>query len=81
MTIVPAHKALTLKQFLVQKSITETEHPPYYPDLVLNDLLLFPKTKFALKGLRFQDIKHIQKTVTTALKAVSRKEFQNSSHL
>jgi hypothetical protein len=26
----PAHKALSVKQFLAQKSITEMEHPPYF---------------------------------------------------
>jgi hypothetical protein len=33
----PAHKALSFKQFLAKKLITEMEHPPYSPDLVLND--------------------------------------------
>jgi hypothetical protein len=33
----PAHKALSVKQFLAQKSITEMEHPPYSPDLAPND--------------------------------------------
>jgi hypothetical protein len=33
----PAHKALSVKQFLAQKSITHVEHLPYSPDLVLND--------------------------------------------
>jgi histone-lysine N-methyltransferase SETMAR len=31
-----AHKALSVKQFLAQKSITEMEHPPYSPDLAPN---------------------------------------------
>jgi hypothetical protein len=26
----PAHKALSVKQFVAQKSITELEHPPYF---------------------------------------------------
>jgi hypothetical protein len=52
----PAPKVLSIKQFLAQKSITEMEHPPYNPDLALNDLWLFPKVKSALKGKRFQDI-------------------------
>jgi hypothetical protein len=46
---VPVHKALTVKQFLAQKSITEKEHPPYSPDMA------------ALKGRRFQDIEDVQK--------------------
>jgi hypothetical protein len=39
----PAHKALSVKQFLAQKPITEM-------DLALNDFWLFPKIKSALKG-------------------------------
>jgi hypothetical protein len=39
----PAHKMLSLKQFLAQKSITEMEHPPCSPDLALYDFLLFKK--------------------------------------
>jgi hypothetical protein len=46
----PAHKVLSLKQFLPKISITEMEHPSYSPDLVLNDFWLFPKIKSALKG-------------------------------
>jgi transposase len=38
----PAHKALSVKQFLAQKSITEMEYPPCSPDLAPNDCL-FPK--------------------------------------
>jgi histone-lysine N-methyltransferase SETMAR len=39
----PAHKALSVKQFLNQKSTTEMEHPPYSPHLALNDFWLFSK--------------------------------------
>jgi histone-lysine N-methyltransferase SETMAR len=57
----PAHKALSVKQFLAQKSITEMKHPPYSPDLSPNNLWLFPKIKSALKGRGFQDTEDIQK--------------------
>jgi hypothetical protein len=30
----PVHRALSVKQFLAQKSVTEKEHSPYSPDLV-----------------------------------------------
>jgi hypothetical protein len=43
----PAHKALSVKQFLAQKSITEIEHPPYSSDLPPKDLWLLPKIKSA----------------------------------
>jgi len=57
----PAHSALSVKQFLIQKSITEMEHLPSFPDLAPNDFWLFSKIKSALKGRRFQDIENIQK--------------------
>jgi hypothetical protein len=34
----PANKALSVKQFLAQKSITEIEHLPCSPDLASNNL-------------------------------------------
>jgi hypothetical protein len=46
----PAHKALSVKQFLNQKFITEMEHPSYSPHFALNCFWLFPKIKSALKG-------------------------------
>jgi hypothetical protein len=39
----PSHKALSVKQFLAQKSITKLKHPPHPPDLAPNYLWLFPK--------------------------------------
>jgi histone-lysine N-methyltransferase SETMAR len=45
----PAHKALSVKQFMAQKSITEMEHPPYSPDLAPNDFWLLPKLVFKNK--------------------------------
>jgi transposase len=55
----PAHKALSVKQFLAQKSIDEMEPPPYSPDSAPNGFWLFPKIKFALKRRRFQDTEDI----------------------
>jgi len=45
----PAHKALSVKQFLAQKSITEMEHPPCSSDLAPNDFLRFPKVNLGKK--------------------------------
>jgi hypothetical protein len=39
----PAHKTLSVKQFLAQKWITEMEHLPYSSSLAPNDFWLFPK--------------------------------------
>jgi hypothetical protein len=44
----PAHKTLSFKQLLAQKSITKMEYQS--PNLALNDFWLFPKIKFALRG-------------------------------
>jgi hypothetical protein len=57
----PANKELSLKEFLAQKSITEMEHPPYSPNLTLNDFWLFPKIKSVRRERRFQDVEDIQK--------------------
>jgi transposase len=51
----PAQKALSVKQFLAQKSITVMGHQPYCPDLAPNDFWLFTEIKSALKERRFQD--------------------------
>jgi hypothetical protein len=56
-----ANKALSVKQFLDQKPITEMAHPPYSPNLAPNDLLLFPKITSVFEGRRFQDTGDIQK--------------------
>jgi hypothetical protein len=45
----PAHKALSIKQFLAQKSITEIKYPPYSPNLALNDCWLFLRIKSTLE--------------------------------
>jgi hypothetical protein len=80
----PAHKTISVKQFLAQKSITEMEHTPYFPHFVANDFWLFPKIKSALKGRTFQDTEDIQRNVTTALKSVPQQDllkcFQQWQH-
>jgi len=50
-----AHKTPSVKQLLAQKSITIMEHPPYSPNLVLNDFWLFLKEKSTLKGTKFSE--------------------------
>jgi histone-lysine N-methyltransferase SETMAR len=57
----PGHKALYVKQFLAQKSITEMKHPPYSPDLAPNDFWMFPEIKSELTGRRYQDTEDIEK--------------------
>jgi hypothetical protein len=40
----------------------EMEHPPYSPDLALNDLWLFPKIKSALKEEHLRIMKTLKKS-------------------
>jgi hypothetical protein len=37
--------AMTVKCFLVNQSIVESSHPPYSPDLIQADFILFHKEK------------------------------------
>jgi hypothetical protein len=57
--MTPAHKALSVKQFLSQKPTTETGHPPYSP-IWFRITWLFPKLRLP-NGRRFQDTEDIQK--------------------
>ena len=38
----PAHRTVSLKDFLPNNHVTTLEHPPYSPDLAAADLYLFP---------------------------------------
>jgi len=70
----PAHRALSVGEFLATKQITVLEHPVYSLDLVPSDFLLFPKIKEILKGRHIDDIR-----ISTAatLKAIPQNQFQN----
>jgi transposase len=43
----PAHKALSVKEFLAKEYTTEIDQPTYSPDLVPKGFWLFPKLKSA----------------------------------
>jgi hypothetical protein len=74
----PAHKTLSVKQFLSQKSITEMEHPLCTPDFASNDFLLFSEIKSALEGRRFQDTEDIKNVMTESYsKNVSNSDKQH----
>jgi hypothetical protein len=72
------YNSLSVKQFMAQKSISEMEHPPFFPDLAPNDFWLFPKIKSDSKGRRFPDIENIKKKkkVTVALEDIPQQKFQ-----
>jgi len=63
---VPAHKALSVKQFLTKNSMTQLLHPPYSPNLAPCDFFLFPRMKEVLKGKRIADVDEVKKKMTEA---------------
>jgi hypothetical protein len=58
------------KCFLANCGMVEISYPLCSHNLMSVACFLFPKVKTALKGRRFQDIKDIQKNITTELNAV-----------
>jgi len=46
--IRPAHNAISVKQFLVDKHISVLKHIPYSPGLVPYDFNLYPKIIFGV---------------------------------
>jgi len=72
----PAHKALSIRQFLAEKNIAVLEQPPYSPDLAPCDFFLFPKLKGIIKGTRFEVVEAISRAVTTALRGIPEESFQ-----
>ena len=70
---IPAHTALSIRQFLTERNIATLEHSPYFPDLAPCDFFLFPKIKSVLKGTHFSDIDFIKMAATTELKKIPKK--------
>jgi len=73
----PAHKALSVREFLATKQIALLEHPAYSPDLAPSDFFLFPKIKETLKGRHFDNSDDIRSNTMAALKVIPQNQFQN----
>jgi len=50
----PAHKELSVKNFLAKKPINEMEHPSFFPGLAPTNFWLFPEIKSVLKDENFR---------------------------
>ena len=68
----PAHASCLMQSFLTKHQITQVTQPPYSPDLVPCDFLLFPKLKPPLKGKRFQTINEIQENIMGQVMVIGR---------
>ena len=56
----PAHSSLLVRNFLAKNNTVIMPQPPYSPDLVPCDFLLFPRLKRPMKGRRFATIEEIK---------------------
>ena len=74
----PAHAALSVQQFLVDKNIATLQYPPYSPDLAPCDFFLFPKLKSVFKGTRFESMEAEKNKTTHVLKQLTENELQHA---
>jgi len=60
----PYHMAVSINEFLAEKSIRVVPQPLYSPDLSPCDFFLFPRLKNHLKGRHIGTLDNIQKSVS-----------------
>jgi len=73
----PCHTAVSINEFLAEKSLLVVPQLPYSPDLSPCDFFLFPRLKNHLKGLHFVTLDNIQNSVTDELKGIQAEAFQH----
>jgi transposase len=66
----PCHTAVSINEFLAEKSTPVVPQPPYSPDLSPCDFFLVPRFKNHLKGRHVGTLDNIQKSVTDELKGI-----------
>ncbi|UYV61248.1 hypothetical protein LAZ67_1004103 [Cordylochernes scorpioides] len=75
-TITPQHTELfPWEIFLTKNSMLTMPHPPYSPDLALNDFFLFPRMKSVLKGHRFDTVNAIKEKSLSVLRGITSDEY------
>jgi hypothetical protein len=73
----PCHTAVSINDFLAEKSMPVVPQPPFSPDLSPCDFFLFPRLKNHLKGRHIGTFDNIQKSVTDELKGIPAEAFQH----
>jgi len=73
----PCHTAVSINEFLADKSIPVVRQPPYSLDLSPRDFFLFPRLKNHLKERHFSTLDNIQKSITDELKGIPAEAFQH----
>ncbi|CAH1978606.1 unnamed protein product [Acanthoscelides obtectus] len=70
-----AHTAQKTRQYLTEENVKLLDHPPYSPDLSLNDFFTFPKIKNILRGRRFQSPEEAVDALENAVLDLPANEF------
>ena len=73
----PCNTAVSINEFLAEKSIPVVPQPPYSSDLSPCEFFLFPPLKNHLKGRHFGTLDNIQKSVTDELEGIPAEAFQH----
>ena len=73
----PCHTAVSINEFLAEKSIPVVPQPPSSSDLSPCDFFLFPRLKNHFKGRNFGTLNNIQKSVTEELKPIPVEAFMH----
>jgi len=73
----PWHTAVSINEFLAEKSTPVVPQPPSSPDLSPCDFFVFPRLKIHLKGRHFGTLDNIQKSVTDEPKGIAAEAFQH----
>jgi len=74
---MPHYTAVSINEFLAEKSIPVVPQPPNSPDLSPCDFFLFPWLKNRLKRRHFGTLDNIQKSITDELKGMPVEAFQH----
>ena len=75
----PAHTALSIQKFLVDKNIILLEQPSYLPDLAPCDFFLFPKVKNTIKGTHFSSTNAIKNAVMKELWGIPKSHSRSAA--
>lgn len=73
----PSHNEAIDRAFLEKESVTALHHPPYSPDMVPADYIIFPKLKLHMKGCPFDIVEDIQTNLTHELQRYALADFHD----
>ncbi|UYV81497.1 hypothetical protein LAZ67_20001364 [Cordylochernes scorpioides] len=71
----PAHRALSVGDYLTKNSMLTMPHPPYSPDIAPNDFFLFPRMKSVIKGYIFDTGNAIKKKSMSVLRGITSDKY------